>query len=105
MVGVATTTIVAVGAAVVEVGEARRVLVVAQDAAKGVIRVSPTEAVAAALGEAPEGGGTLHELVQRGVARAPPPVRLRAREGSWRGDRGSRQEVSNSFSGEYCFLP
>ena len=79
MVGVASTTTAAVAAAVAETGEARRVLVVAQDAAKGAIRVEPTGAVAAALGEAPEGGGTAHEVVQRGTARPPPPARLRAR--------------------------
>ena len=43
---------------VVEGEEARRVLVVAQDAAKGATRVAATGAVAAALEEAPEGGGT-----------------------------------------------
>ena len=79
MVGVATTTTAAVAAAVVEAEEARRVLVVAQDAAKGATRAETTEVVAEALGEAPESGGTAHEVVQRGTARPPPPARLRAR--------------------------
>ena len=79
MVGVATTTTAAMAATVVEVREARRVLVVAQDAAKGEIRAEPTEVVAAALGEAPKGGGTAHKVVQRGTARPPPLARLQAR--------------------------
>ena len=54
-------------------------VVVAQDAVKGTTRVEPTGAAAAALGEAPEGGGITHEVVQRGTARPPPPARLRAR--------------------------
>ena len=58
MAGVETVTIVAGVAVVVEGEEARRVLVVAQDAAKGATRVAATGAVAAALEEAPEGGGT-----------------------------------------------
>ena len=63
MVGVATTTTAAVAAAVVEAGEARRVLMVSQDAAKGTTRAEPTRVVAVALGEASEGGGTAHEIV------------------------------------------
>ena len=58
MVEVATTTTAAEVAAVVKAGEAHRVLVVAQDAAKGASRIATTGAVAAALGEAPEGCGT-----------------------------------------------
>ena len=79
IVGVATTTTAAMVAMVVEAREARRVLVVAQDAAKGETRAEPTGVVAAALGEAPEGGGTAHEVVQRGTARPPPLACLRAR--------------------------
>ena len=60
-------------------GEARRVLVVAQGAAKGATRVATTVAVLAAPGQAPEGSGTVQEAVQRGTARPPPPVRLRTR--------------------------
>ena len=75
ILGVATTT-AALVAAVVAAEEPRRVLVVAQDAVKGTTRVEPT---AAALGEAPEGGGTAHEVAQRETARPPPPARLRAR--------------------------
>ena len=45
-------------AAVVEVGWARRVRVVAQHAAKGATMVATTKAVAAALVEATEGRGT-----------------------------------------------
>ena len=74
--GTATVGVVAPGVAAkkVEAEEARRALVVAQDAAKGATRVTKTEAVAAALGEAPEGGGTAQEAVQRGTARPPPPA-------------------------------
>ena len=75
LVGVATTATTAVAAAVVEAGEARR----AQDAVKGATRAEPTGVVAAALGKAPEGGGTAHEVLQHGTARPPPPARLRVR--------------------------
>ena len=63
--------------AVVEAGEARRVLVVAQCAGEVATLVVATEAVAAALAEAKEGGGTAQEDVQRATARQPPPARLR----------------------------
>ena len=62
-----------------EAGEARWVLVAAQDAAKKATRAEPTEVVAAAPWEAPEGGGTAHEVVQREMAGPPSPARLRAR--------------------------
>ena len=79
MVTVATTTTVVVAVAVVEAGEARRVLVVAQDAAKGETRADPTGMVAAALGKVPEGGGTEHKVVQQRTARPPLPARRHAR--------------------------
>ena len=78
MVGVATTTTAAEVAVVVDAGEARRVFVVAQDAAKGPIRVETTGATAASLGKALECGGG-REDEWRGAARQPPPVRLRPR--------------------------
>ena len=78
-VGVTTTTTVAGVAAVVEAGEARRVLVVFQGAPEGATLVATTGAVAAALAEATEGGGTAREDVQRGTARQPPPAHLQPR--------------------------
>ena len=80
MVGVANTIAAAGMTAVVEVGEARRLLVVAQGTANGAPLVATTRAVATALVEATEGGGTARENVQRGTARQPPPARLRPRE-------------------------
>ena len=79
IVEVATTTTAAVAAAVVQVGQARRALMVAEDAAKGATRAKPIGVATAALGEAPEGGGTAHDVVQGGTARPPPPARLRTR--------------------------
>ena len=79
MVGVATTTTTAEVTAVVEAGEARRGLVVAQGAAEGATSVATTGALAVALAEATEGGGTAREDVQRGTARQPLPARLRPR--------------------------
>ena len=80
IMGVATpTTAAGVAAAVVEVRLARRVMVVAQDAANEASRTEPTGVMAAALGEAPEGIGTSNEVVQRGMTRPPPPARVRAR--------------------------
>ena len=76
---VAATTIAAGAATVVEVGEARRVLVVAQDTAKGATRAEATGVAVAALEEAPKDGGTAHEVFQRGATHPPPPVRLRVR--------------------------
>ena len=78
MVGVVATTTAAGAATMAEAGEERRVLVVAQGAAKGATRPEPTGAVDAAPEETPEGGGTAHEVVQRGKAHPPPPARLRA---------------------------
>ena len=80
MVEAATTTTAVVVAAVVEAREPRRVLVEAQAAVKGANNVEPTGAVGAALREAPEGGGTAHEVVQRGVARPSRPACRQARE-------------------------
>ena len=76
LVGVVTTTAARV-AAVMEAREARPELVVAQNAAKGATSVATTRAVAAALGETQESGGTAQDGVQRGKARQPPPARLR----------------------------
>ena len=52
---------------------------VAQGAAEGGNLFATTGAVAAALAEATEGGGTAQEHVQRGTARQPPPACLRPR--------------------------
>ena len=79
MVRVVATTTAAEVATVVEAREERRVLAVAQSAAKGATRPEPTGAAAAAREEAPEDGGTAHEGLQRGTARQPLPARLRAR--------------------------
>ena len=79
VVGLATTTTRARLAAVMEVVGARRVLVVAEDAAKGATRVATTGAVNASLGEAPKNGRTAREAVERGMARPPPPARLLSR--------------------------
>ena len=54
-------------------------LVVAQGTADGAALVPTTGAVAAALAEAAEGGGTAREDVQRGTARQPTSVCLRPR--------------------------
>ena len=66
-------------AAVVEARQARLVLVVAQDAAKGASMPEPTGAVAAAREKAQEGVQAAHEGVQHGAADPLPPDRLRAR--------------------------
>ena len=79
MVGVVATTTAAGVATVVEARDERRVLVMAQSAAKRVTRHEPTGAAAAGREEALEDGGTAHEGLQRGTARPPPPARLRAR--------------------------
>ena len=79
MVGVVATTTAAGVATLVEAREERRVLVVAQSAAKGATKPEPTGAAAEVREEAPEDGGTAHEGAQRGTARQPPPPRLRAR--------------------------
>ena len=75
MVGVVVAGVIAV----VEAGEARRVLGVAQGAADGPSLVVSTEEVAASVAESTEGGGTSREYVQSGTARQPPPARLRPR--------------------------
>ena len=77
--GVATTTTASGVAVVVEVREARGVLVVAQRTAKGTTLVATTGAVTAAMAETTEGGGTAREDVQRGTDRQPPPARVRPR--------------------------
>ena len=64
MVGVAATTIAAAVATVAKAREQRRVLVVAQGAAKGANRPEPIGAAATAREEAPEDGGTAHEGLQ-----------------------------------------
>ena len=78
MVGMVATTTAAGVATMVEAREERRVLVVAYSAAKGATRFEPTGAAFAAWEEAPEDRGTVHEDLQSGAARQPPPARLRA---------------------------
>ena len=90
MVGVGTTTTAAVAAAMVETGEAGRILVVAQDAAKGATKAEPYGVVATAPGKATEGGGTAHEFVQCGTARHLLPLVFGLEHRPRRGDRGSR---------------
>ena len=101
MVGVATTTTTVVAAAVV----ARRLLLAVRDAAKGTTIVDPTGAVAAALGEAPEGGGTAYEVVQRGTARPPPPLVFEPEHGPRGSGRRKSQEVIYSFPGRILLPP
>ena len=77
MVEMATTTIAArVTTSVVQVGEARQVLVMAEDAAE---ETTSSGGGTAALEEAPEGGEIARVVVQRGTARPPPSARLPAR--------------------------
>ena len=104
MAWVATATTAAVAAAVVKAGKARRVLVVAQDAAKGATRAEPTGAVVAALGEALEGGEQRTRSFSVGRLVRLLPFVFGLEHGPRRGDLGSRQEASNSSHSGYCFL-
>ena len=74
MVAMATFTYASGVAAVVEAREARRVPVVAQGAADWTTLAATTGAVAAALAEATDGGGTAREEVQHETASQPPPL-------------------------------
>ena len=79
-VEVATTTTAAVAAEEVEAGEARRVLVVAQDPADGATTVATTGRRWPQLwGGAPEGGGTAQEAIQRWMAGSARPLHRQGR--------------------------
>ena len=74
-------------------------LVVAQGAVEGATLVATTGAVAAALAEGTEGGGTARGDVQRGLLVNLLPLVFGLEHGPRRGGRGSRQEVSRAMAG------
>ena len=83
--------------AVVEAREVHQVLLVAQDAAKGATKADPTRVVVSALGKAPEGGSTAHQVVGMGPLVHLRPLVFGLEHGPRRCGRGCTQEVSKTM--------